>query len=168
MTAISVGVLECDFGTLTLAMSERGLLRLALPTEPTAHVIEQLRARYGDDLRAEGLGLEAASDTVSEYLAGRARSLDIPIDWSIARGFTRTSLERLAEVPYGMTISYRELAGRAGNERASRAAGAACATNPVAIVLPCHRVLRSDGGLGGYGGGLELKEALLRLEGVQL
>ena len=71
-------------------------------------------------------------------------------------------------MPYGTTITYRELAARAGNERAARAAGAACAANPIAIVLPCHRILRSDGGLGGYGGGLELKEALLRLEGVLL
>ena len=74
----------------------------------------------------------------------------------------------MAEIPYGTTVTYRELAARAGNERASRAAGAACATNPVAIVLPCHRVLRSDGGLGGYGGGLAMKDALLRLEGVLL
>lgn len=168
MTAISVGVLESDFGTLTLAMSEHGLVRLALPTEPTPQVLEGLRARYGCDLRDHGLGLDQAMRTVADYLAGREQALDVPIDWSVARGFTRTSLERLSEVPYGTTITYRQLATRAGNERASRAAGAACATNPVAIVLPCHRVLRSDGGLGGFGGGLEMKEALLRLEGVRL
>jgi methylated-DNA-[protein]-cysteine S-methyltransferase len=166
MTAIAVGVLESEFGALTLAMSEHGLVRLALPSEPTSHVVEGLRARHGSDIRDHGLGLEQALQTVADYLAGRDQALDVPVDWSVARGFTRTSLERLAEVPYGTTITYRELAARAGNERASRAAGAACASNPVAIVLPCHRVLRSDGGLGGFGGGLELKEALLRLEGV--
>jgi O-6-methylguanine DNA methyltransferase len=121
VTRVAVGVLESEFGDLTLASSEVGLVRLALPGPSLEEVM-------GD----------------------------------LARGFT------LAAVPYRTTITYRDLAQRAGNERASRAAGAACATNPVAIVLPCHRVLRTDGGLGGYGGGLELKEALLRLEGIRL
>ena len=165
---IAVGVLESRLGPFTLALSERGLVRLALPSEPTGDVVAGLRARYGDDVQAEGNGLEAARDTLAAYLAGHDRSLAVPVDWSIVHGFTRRSLQRLAEVPYGSTISYRELAARAGNAQAARAAGAACASNPVAIVLPCHRVLRSDGGLGGFGGGLELKEELLRLEGVLL
>jgi methylated-DNA-[protein]-cysteine S-methyltransferase len=119
-------------------------------------------------VRENASALAAARRTLDAYLTGTSRSLAIPVDWSIAQGFTLSSLQRLAEVPYGTTVSYRELALRAGNERAARAAGAACATNPIAIVLPCHRVLRSDGGLGGYGGGLDMKHALLRLEGVQL
>jgi methylated-DNA-[protein]-cysteine S-methyltransferase len=165
---ITAGTLATEFGTLTLALSERGLVRLALPSEPVSHVLDGVRERYGDDIREHGPELDAARQTVASYLDGSDTSLDVPIDWSIARGFTRSSLQRLAEVPYGTTVSYGELAARAGNERAARAAGAACATNPVAIVIPCHRVLRSDGGLGGFGGGLELKEALLRLEGVRL
>ena len=165
---ISVGVLESRLGPFTLALSEQGLVRLALPSEAASAVVAGLRARYGDDLRDEGNGLEAALHTLAAYLEGNDRSLTIPVDWSIVRGFTRSSLQRLAEVPYGSTISYRELAARAGNARAARAAGAACASNPVALVLPCHRVLRSDGGLGGFGGGLELKAELLRLEGVLL
>jgi methylated-DNA-[protein]-cysteine S-methyltransferase len=167
MSRIAVGVVESEFGTLTLACSEAGLVRLALPSEPTANVVESLQQRYGD-VREDARALESSRRTLDAYLTGASQSLAIPVDWSIARGFTLSSLQRLAEVQYGTTISYRELALRAGNERASRAAGAACATNPVAIVLPCHRVLRSDGGLGGYGGGLDMKHALLRLEGVQL
>jgi methylated-DNA-[protein]-cysteine S-methyltransferase len=164
---IAVGVVESEFGTLTLACSEAGLVRLALPSEPTANVVEDLRRRYGD-VREDARALAAARRTLDAYLAGTSQSLAIPVDWSIAQGFTLSSLQRLAEVPYGTTVSYRELALRAGNERAARAAGAACAMNPIAIVLPCHRVLRSDGALGGYGGGLDMKHALLRLEGVQL
>jgi methylated-DNA-[protein]-cysteine S-methyltransferase len=167
MNGIAVGVVESEFGTLTLACSEAGLVRLALPSEPPANVVESLRRRYGD-VRQDASALAAARRTLDAYLTGTSRSLAIPVDWSIAQGFTLSSLQRLAEVPYGTTVSYRELALRAGNERAARAAGAACATNPIAIVLPCHRVLRSDGGLGGYGGGLDMKHALLRLEGVQL
>jgi methylated-DNA-[protein]-cysteine S-methyltransferase len=164
---VAVGVLESEFGELTLASSERGLVRLALPSEPYAVVVEQVARGYGD-VRADGPAIDAARRTLDAYLCGRERSLDVPVDWRIARGFTLASLKALAAVPFGATVTYRELAERAGNARAPRAAGAACATNPVAIVLPCHRVLRSDGGLGGYGGGLDMKEALLRLEGVRL
>jgi methylated-DNA-[protein]-cysteine S-methyltransferase len=166
MTVVSVGTLESEFGELTLATTELGLVRLALPGEPHASVVEQLSERY--DVRTDPGPIDHARRVVDEYLTGRSRSLDLPIDWSIARGFTLASLRELARIPYGVTVSYTELAARAGNVRAARAAGAACATNPVAIVLPCHRVLGSDGRLHGYGGGLAMKEALLRLEGVFL
>jgi methylated-DNA-[protein]-cysteine S-methyltransferase len=166
MNVVSVGTLESEFGELTLATSELGLVRLALPGEPCASVVEQLAQRY--EVRTEPGAVDHARRVVDEYLTGRSRSLDLPIDWSIARGFTLASLRELARIPYGVTVSYTELAARAGNVRAARAAGAACATNPVAIVLPCHRVLGSDGRLHGYGGGLAMKEALLRLEGVFL
>ena len=167
MSPISVAVLESQFGTLTLAASEAGLVRLALPTEPTEQVIDDLGARYGG-VHEDAGPLDETRRVLDAYLSGQSRSLDVPVDWRVANGFTLASLQRMAEIPYGTTVTYRELAARAGNERASRAAGAACATNPVAIVLPCHRVLRSDGGLGGYGGGLAMKDALLRLEGVLL
>jgi methylated-DNA-[protein]-cysteine S-methyltransferase len=166
VTVVWVGTLESEFGELTLATSGLGLVRLALPGESCEAVVEQLGQRY--DVRVEPGAVDHARRVVDEYLTGRSRSLDLPIDWSIARGFTLASLRELARVPYGVTVSYTELAARAGNVRAARAAGAACATNPVAIVLPCHRVLGSDGRLHGYGGGLAMKEALLRLEGVFL
>lgn len=163
---VSIGTLESAFGELTLAASGVGLVRLALPGEPYDSVAEQLSARY--EVRFDAAAIDPARRVVDDYLGGRSRSLDVPIDWRIARGFTLAALRELAAVPYGVTVSYTELAARAGNVRAARAAGAACATNPVAIVLPCHRVLGSDGRLHGYGGGLAMKEALLRLEGVFL
>ena len=94
---------------------------------------------------------------------------DLPIDWRLSRGFRRVVLQSLhAEVPYGHVVSYRELAERVGHPGASRAVGTAMATNPVPIVVPCHRVLRTGGALGGYGGGLDMKRALLALEGATL
>jgi methylated-DNA-[protein]-cysteine S-methyltransferase len=163
---IAIGTLESRFGELTLAASDVGLVRLALPGESCASVAEQLSERY--DVRLDTSAIDPARRVVDDYLEGRSQSLDVAIDWRIAHGFALAALRELAAVPYGVTVSYTELAARAGNVRAARAAGAACATNPVAIVLPCHRVLGSDGRLHGYGGGLEMKEALLRLEGVFL
>ena len=90
----------------------------------------------------------------------------MPLDWQLSRDFRRRALRAIARIPYGRTRSYTQIATSAGNERAVRAAGTACGTNPIPVVVPCHRVLRSGGGLGGYGGGLPMKEALLRLEGV--
>jgi methylated-DNA-[protein]-cysteine S-methyltransferase len=166
VSIVSVGTLETELGELTLATTELGLVRLALPGEPSESVIEQLAQEH--DVGGGPSALDHARRVVDAYLRGRSTSLDLAIDWRIARGFTLAALRALAAIPYGVTISYAELAARAGNAGAARAAGAACATNPVAIVLPCHRVLGSDGRLHGYGGGLEMKEALLRLEGVLL
>jgi methylated-DNA-[protein]-cysteine S-methyltransferase len=166
VSAVAVGTLESEFGELTLATSELGLVRLALPGESSDSVIEQLSEQH--EVRRDARAVDPARRVVDDYLTGRSRSLEIAVDWRIARGFTLAALRELAAIPYGVTVSYTELAARAGNVRAARAAGAACATNPVAIVLPCHRVLGSDGRLHGYGGGLAMKEALLRLEGVFL
>jgi methylated-DNA-[protein]-cysteine S-methyltransferase len=166
VSLVSVGTLETELGELTLATSELGLVRIALPGEPPESVIEQLAEQH--DVRGDPSALDRARGVIDAYLRGESTSLDLAVDWRIARGFRLASLRALAAIPYGVTISYGELAARAGNVRAARAAGAACATNPVPIVIPCHRVLASDGRLHGFGGGLELKEALLRLEGVLL
>jgi methylated-DNA-[protein]-cysteine S-methyltransferase len=163
---IAVGTLESAFGTLVLAASQAGLVRLALAPAALGEVIEELSDRY--DARVDEAGVEHPRRVVAEYLAGRSDSLETPVDWRIADGFTGDALRALAGVPYGTTVTYAGLAALAGNPHATRAAGTVCATNPVAIVLPCHRVLRSDGTLGNYGGGLAMKDALLRLEGVLL
>jgi methylated-DNA-[protein]-cysteine S-methyltransferase len=106
---------------------------------------------------------------LEEYFSGRRRSFDVPVDRRLSRGYRRTVLEALSrEVPYGHTVSYKELAERTGNPKASRAVGSAMATNPIPIVVPCHRVLRTGGALGGYGGGLDTKVWLLRHEGALL
>jgi methylated-DNA-[protein]-cysteine S-methyltransferase len=113
--------------------------------------------------------LDGVRRELEEYFSGRRRSFDVPVDRRLSRGYRRTVLEALSrEVPYGHTVSYKELAERTGNPKASRAVGSAMATNPIPIVVPCHRVLRTGGALGGYGGGLDTKVWLLRHEGALL
>jgi methylated-DNA-[protein]-cysteine S-methyltransferase len=101
---------------------------------------------------------------LDQYLAGRRRGFEVPLDWQLVRGFSRRVLEATARVPYGSVSTYKQVAAEAGNERASRAAGNALGSNPLPIVVPCHRILHSTGGLGGYTGGLDRKRALLGLE----
>jgi methylated-DNA-[protein]-cysteine S-methyltransferase len=100
------------------------------------------------------------------YFEGKLDHFDLPLDWQLSKDFRRKVLRAIARIPYGQTRSYTQMATSAGNERAVRAAGTACGSNPIPIVVPCHRVLRTSGALGGYGGGLPMKEELLRLEGV--
>ena len=100
------------------------------------------------------------------YFAGRLKEFDLPLDWQLSHEFRRRALRAVNRIPYGQTRTYMQVAKSAGNERAVRAAGTACGRNPIPIVVPCHRVLRTGGGLGGYGGGLPMKEALLELEGT--
>jgi len=145
------GRVESPVGPLHVAVSEAGLARIAFPREQHGRVAIDDR-------------VEAVRRQLGEYFAGERREFTLPLDWSVARGFRLRALEAMSRVPYGETATYAELAARAGNPRAARAAGHACATNPIPIVLPCHRIVGSDGGLHGYGGGLHVKEQLLRLE----
>ncbi len=101
---------------------------------------------------------------MDEYFAGQRHSFDVPLDWRLSAGFRSTVLHRLPEIGYGHTASYAAVAQLAGNPRAIRAVGTACATNPLPVVVPCHRVVRSDGSMGGYLGGVEAKRTLLTLE----
>jgi methylated-DNA-[protein]-cysteine S-methyltransferase len=110
--------------------------------------------------------LDEARRELDLYFDGRLHDFDLALDWRLSRDFRRRALRAVARIPYGQTRSYMEVAAGAGNERAVRAAGTACGTNPIPIVVPCHRVLRTGGGLGGYGGGLPMKQSLLELEGA--
>jgi methylated-DNA-[protein]-cysteine S-methyltransferase len=111
--------------------------------------------------------LDSARRELDEYFAGRRRGFDVAIDWSLVGGpFGRKVLRVTSEIPYGGVLSYREVASDAGSPRGSRAAGNALGSNPVPIIVPCHRVLHAGGGLGGYGGGLDRKRWLLELEGA--
>jgi methylated-DNA-[protein]-cysteine S-methyltransferase len=131
-------------------------------------VLDQLAARISPRVVSVPRRLDAVRRQLDEYFDGTRHEFDLPVDYRLSSGFRRTVLERLARVPYGHTVSYHDLAVEVGNAGASRAVGSAMATNPIPIVLPCHRVLRTGGGLGGYGGGLDVKEYLLRLEGALL
>ena len=157
---------DSPFGTLTLAATDQGLVSLGLPNLPTDQVLETIAARLSPRILEAPERLDAARRELDLYFEGRLRSFDVPLDWRLSSGFRQKVLRQIDQIPFGQTRSYTEMATGAGNPRAVRAAGSACGSNPIPIIVPCHRVLRTGGGLGGYGGGLELKEELLRLEGV--
>jgi len=158
---------DSPFGTLLVAATPRGIVRLNLPNHDPDETLEELAARVSPRLMEAPARLEEARRELDLYFAGRLTEFGLPLDWSLTDGFRMRVQRAIAGIPYGQTRSYTDVARSAGNERAVRAAGTACGSNPIPIVVPCHRVLRSGGALGGYGGGLPMKEALLELEGVR-
>jgi methylated-DNA-[protein]-cysteine S-methyltransferase len=158
---------ESPLGTLLVGATADGLVRVGLPSEDESEVLRDLAARISPRLlRAARAPLAQTRSELDEYFAGRRRTFDVPLDWRLTRGFRREVLRATAAIPFGETASYRDVATVAGNARAVRAAGTALAVNPLPIVVPCHRVVRSDGALGSYRGGVAAKETLLRLEGA--
>jgi methylated-DNA-[protein]-cysteine S-methyltransferase len=137
---------------------------VGLPNQGTEGALAELSARISPRVLEAPRRLDEARRQLDLYFEGRLHEFDLPLDWQLSKGFRRRALRAVDRIPYGRTRSYTEIARRAGNERAVRAAGSACGSNPIPLVVPCHRVLRSSGGLGGYGGGLPMKEALLRME----
>lgn len=161
---IAYRTVDSPVGALLLAATEQGLVRLAFAVEGHDEVLQQLLARVGRPV--PGLArLDGAARELDEYFAGRRRSFDLPLDRRLTRTeFQRSVLSRLPEIAYGTTASYTVLAAVAGRPKAVRAVGTACAGNPLPVVVPCHRVVRSDGTVGQYLGGPEAKRALLALE----
>jgi methylated-DNA-[protein]-cysteine S-methyltransferase len=163
---VAYASMDSPVGELLVAVTERGVVRVAFSSEVTDEVLAELAQRVSPRL----LRLPERTDTVrrelDEYFEGKRHGFDLPLDWSLVRGFARGVLHATARVPFGQTTTYRQMAEAAGSPRASRAAGNALGSNPIPIVVPCHRVLHSGGGLGGYAGGLERKRTLLTLEGV--
>lgn len=151
-------------GVLLLAATDLGLVRVAYPSEDHDAVLQQLAERISPRVLNAPRRLDATAHQLQEYFAGQRRVFDVPLDWRLAAGFRRTVLHHLTDIGYGHTASYAALAQLAGNPRAVRAVGTACATNPLPVIVPCHRVVRSDGGLGGYLGGTDAKRILLTLE----
>jgi methylated-DNA-[protein]-cysteine S-methyltransferase len=163
---VAYGTMDSPVGELLVAVTERGLVRVAFSSELSDEVLAELAAHVSPRV----LRLPARTDEVrrelDEYFAGDRQQFDVPVDWSLVRGFAQGVLHATARVPFGQTTTYRQVAEAAGSPRASRAAGNALGANPIPIVVPCHRVLHSGGGLGGYAGGLDRKRTLLTLEGV--
>ncbi|HKE76380.1 MAG TPA: methylated-DNA--[protein]-cysteine S-methyltransferase [Acidimicrobiales bacterium] len=157
---------DSPVGPLLLAATPRGLVKVGFGEEEGA--LDELAAVVSPRVVHLPGRLDDARRQLDEYFAGTRRRFDLPLDRSLSHGYRRTVLEALSEVPYGHTVSYKDLAERTGNPKASRAVGTAMATNPIPIVVPCHRVLRTGGALGGYGGGVATKVWLLRLEGALL
>jgi methylated-DNA-[protein]-cysteine S-methyltransferase len=164
---VAYGQADSPFGPLTVATSERGLLLLAYPELPLDGLLERLARDVSPRVLAAPARVDPIRRELDEYFAGRRRAFDTAIDWRLVRGgFFEAILRATAQIGYGETASYRDVAERAGNVKAVRAAGNGLGSNPVPIVVPCHRVLASGGGLGGYTGGVERKRALLQIEGA--
>jgi methylated-DNA-[protein]-cysteine S-methyltransferase len=161
---VAYRTLDTPVGTLLLAATDRGLVRVAFPLEGHDLVLEQLANRVSPRVLHAPARLERVARELEEYFAGRRTLFDLPLDFRLSHGFRRTVLSHLPEIGYGRTASYAAVAAAAGNPRAVRAVGSACATNPLPVVVPCHRVVHSDGTLGGYTGGLDVKRTLLTLE----
>jgi methylated-DNA-[protein]-cysteine S-methyltransferase len=161
---VAYGTLDSPLGTLLLASTSRGLVRVAYANGDTDSVLEQLAATVSPRLLAAPRELDSPRRELDQYFAGRRQHFEIALDWSLSRGFSRRVLEAAVRIPYGSVSTYAGVAAEAGSPRASRAAGSALGANPLPIVVPCHRVLRSGGGLGGYTGGIERKRTLLALE----
>ena len=161
---VAYRTIDTPVGTLLLAATPAGLIRVAYGTEDHDKVLAALAARVSPRILNAPRRLDAAVREIEEYFAGRRRRFDLPLDLSLARGFRRAVLSHLPDIPYGHTASYAAVAAAAGSPRAVRAVGTACATNPLPVVVPCHRVIRSDGSFGGYLGGPAAKQLLLNLE----
>lgn len=159
---------DTPLGPIVLGATAKGLVRIGLPAEQEEAVLEELARRISPKLLCCSRdSLARARRELDEYFAGRRRHFDVPLDWRLTAGFRREVLRATAQIPYGRTASYREVATRAGSPSAFRAAGSALATNPLPIFVPCHRVLPSGGGIGDYRGGAKAKARLLALEGAR-
>jgi methylated-DNA-[protein]-cysteine S-methyltransferase len=161
---VAYATVDSPFGTLLLAKTPRGLVRIGLPNEDAQEMLTNLAGRISPRVMEAPAGLDEERRELEDYFAGRRHDFELPIDWQLSHGFLLRARQGIAAIPYGETRTYTDLARSAGNERAVRAAGSACSRNPIPLVVPCHRVLRSDGTLGGYAGGLEMKEGLLSME----
>ena len=161
---VAYRVVDSPVGSLLLAATEVGLVRVAYAGQDHDAVLQALADEISPRVLVAPGRLERVARQLEEYFAGHRRAFDVPLDWRLSRGFRSVVLHRLPDIGYGRTASYRTVAELAGNPKAVRAVGSACATNPLPVVVPCHRVVRSDGTLGGYAGGPVAKRALLELE----
>ena len=161
---IAYRTLDTPIGSLLLASTEQGLVRVAFDREDHDLVLVALAQSISPRILLSPARLDGVARQLSEYFAGQRKSFDVPLDFRLSSGFRRSVLAHLPEIAYGHTESYAQVAAATGNPRAVRAVGSACATNPLPVVVPCHRVVRSDGSYGQYRGGVEAKRSLLTLE----
>ncbi|MCU1574305.1 MAG: cysteine methyltransferase [Micrococcaceae bacterium] len=161
---VAYRTVDTPLGSLLLAATEKGLVRVAFALEDHDAVLNVLATRISPRILQVPGRLDAAARELDEYFAGRRTAFDLPLDFRLAAGFRLEVLQHLPEIAYGTTASYAMVARLAGNPGAVRAVGTACGRNPLPVVVPCHRVVRSDGSPGGYLGGPAAKEKLLRLE----
>ena len=164
---VAYTTLDSPVGPVLVAATRRGIVRISFgAVYDEEAVLADLCARVSPRIVELPSYFDALRRELEEYFHGRRTRFDLPVDWRLTGGFGRRVLEHTARIPYGEVSTYKEMAAAAGSPRGARAAGNALGSNPVPIVVPCHRVLHSGGGLGGYGGGLDRKEFLLKLEGA--
>lgn len=163
---VAYGTYDSPLGPLTVFVTPSGLVRLSYPGEPIESQLDELAALISPRVMAAPERTDEVRRQLDGYFGGTRRDFELPIDWRLLRGFRGQVLRATARIPFGKVSSYREIATNAGSPNAYRAAGNALGSNPVPIVVPCHRVLHAGGGLGGYTGGLERKRFLLELEGA--
>jgi methylated-DNA-[protein]-cysteine S-methyltransferase len=161
---VAVRTVDSPYGSLLLAATEDGLVRLAFDVEDHDHVLAQLATIVSPRILASASRTDAVARQLDEYFAGRRRAFDVALDLRLVTGFRRTVISQLPEIAYGSTRTYAAVAAAAGNPGAVRAVGSACSHNPIPLVVPCHRVVRSDGTVGEYLGGTATKAALLAME----
>ncbi|WP_167479513.1 MULTISPECIES: methylated-DNA--[protein]-cysteine S-methyltransferase [Nocardia] len=161
---IAYRTVDTPVGSLLLAATPAGLVRVAYPNEDHDAVLAALATRISPRVLAAPGRLDAVAREIDEYFAGARTHFDLPLDLRLTGGFRRQVIEHLADIGYGRRASYAEVAAAVGNPRAVRAVGSACANNPLPVVIPCHRVVRSDGSIGQYVGGVAAKNTLLALE----
>jgi methylated-DNA-[protein]-cysteine S-methyltransferase len=158
---------DSPYGEIHIAVTNKGLVSLALPTIGEDEFLARLAAEVSPRVLEVPTRLDDVRRELDEYFAGTRREFDLKLDWRLIRsGFYRSVLRETKKLPFGATSTYGEIAARAGNPRAARAAGTALATNPIPLVIPCHRILRSGGVVGQYGGGPAMKQSLLVAEGA--
>jgi len=162
---VAYGELDSPLGALLVAVTGRGLVRLAYPGEERDRVLGELADKVSPRILHAPEHTDTIRRELDDYFAGRLRRFSTRIDWSLVHGFATGVLRTTARVPFGELTTYGEVASGAGSPRAARAAGNALGSNPIPIVVPCHRVVHADGSLGGYTGGLDRKRFLLSLEG---
>lgn len=164
---VAYATVDTPLGTGLVAATPKGLVRVALPNEPIENVLAQLAEGVSPRVLEFPTRLDEARRELDEYFEGRRDRFELALDWRLSHpGFYRRVLRATARVPFGEVITYGDAANRAGNPRAFRAAGTALGSNPIPIVVPCHRVIRAGGEIGNYGGGPQMKRFLLELEGA--
>jgi methylated-DNA-[protein]-cysteine S-methyltransferase len=162
---VAYAKIDSPLGQWLVASTDRGLVRIAFHGD-LDDVLEDISERVSPRILEMPAKLDDVRREFDEYFEGKRQDFEIPLDWSLVKGFNLKVLRATAKIPFGSVSTYKNMATAAGSPRAARAAGNALHNNPIPLVVPCHRVLYSDGGLGGYGGGLPMKEYLLKLEGA--
>jgi methylated-DNA-[protein]-cysteine S-methyltransferase len=161
---VAFRTVDSPFGRLLVALTPYGLVRVAFEREDLDAVLARLAVEVSPRILESGPRTDDVARQLDEYFAGARRTFDVALDLQLVHGFRRDVVAHLCDIAYGTTESYATVAGAVGNPKAARAAGSACSHNPIPVIVPCHRVVRSDGTIGHYGGGTEMKAALLAME----